>query len=947
MKTKQILALAVALVALCAATVGAAPASAAFGIEAFDGSVTNADGSPTTQAGAHPYQIDTVVNFNTVGPSGHELPDESVKTVVAELPPGFIGNPTSMPQCSEFDLGGKGIDPECPDNTQVGVMELRVNFVGSVGRAQFAIYNMKVPPGTPSSFAFNAFGVVVHLYSELRSDSDYGINIVVPNINQTLPILSTKTRIWGVPADPRHDKERCAIMSEYQCFTEPASAGVPETPLLTNVTNCAAGPALTTGRADSWLHPGVFDEASFLAHDNSVPPQPVETTGCDKVPFTPSISAQPTADGAESPTGLNFVLNIPDTGILNPTGLAQSTVKKATVTLPEGMSINPSAGEGLGVCTPADLARETPTSEPGAGCPNSSKVGSVKIVSPLLEEEATGGLFIAEQDDPATTTPGAENPFDSVLALYVVAKIPDRGVIVKAAGKVVGDPKTGQLVTTFDNLPQLPFSKFTLSFREGQRSPLVSPPACGTYQVKSEFVPWSAADPDHPTAGEIATRTDPFRVTQGPGGASCATGLTRAFNPGLRAGTLNNNAGSYSPFNLRMTRNDGEQEITSFSADLPPGLTGKLAGVLSCSDADLARAAGKTGRQEAADPSCPAASQVGRTLVGAGVGGVLAYAPGKVYLAGPYHGSPLSIAAVTSATVGPFDLGTVVVREALRIDPTTATVSVDAAGSDPIPRILQGVPLHIRDVRVYMDRPDFTLNPTSCNPFAVESTLTGSGADFANPADDVAAKVREPFQAANCGNLAFKPKLSFRLKGGSHRGDYPALTATLRARPGDANIGRVAVTLPHSEFLAQEHIRTVCTRVQFAANECPAGSVYGRARATTPLLDEPLAGPVYLRSSDNPLPDLVARLNGRFDVVLSGRIDSVHESIRNTFAVVPDAPVTQFTLEMKGGKKSLLVNSRNICKSPGRADVKMVGQNGKTARLRPLVTTSCRKAGKR
>jgi hypothetical protein len=949
-RRSRLLALVAAAVACLAAAVFAAPASAAFGISAFDGTLVERDGTPTSQAGAHPYEITTVVNFNRLQSTKYgEMPDEAVKDVTVNLAPGFIGNPTAAAQCSEYDLAGHGVEPTCSTDSIIGMVELGLNTFGFEQTIHLALFNMVVPPGTPSSFGFNVFGVPVHLYSRLRSDSDYGISVDVPNINQTLAILSSTTRIWGVPSDPGHDNQRCTQPSSSTGFCEnlgdprgsPHPGPVPAKAFLTNVTDCAAGPQLTTGRADSWLHPGVFAEASFVNHDGSEPPLPVATSGCNVVPFTPTISGRPTADRAESPSGFNFVLSMPTTGLESPTSLAQSTIKKATVTLPEGMTINPSAGEGLGVCTEADFARETAISQQGEGCPNSSKVGTVKIETPLLKEEATGALYIAKQYD---------NPFHSLLALYIVAKIPDRGVLVKVPGKVTPDPRTGQLTTTFDNLPQLPFSKFTLSFREGQRSPLTTPPACGAYTVNADFVPWSATDPNNPAPGEIAHREDSFRVTQGVGGGGCPAGnAQRPFKPFMQAGTLNNNAGSYSPVTVRMSRNDGEQEITSFSAKLPQGLIGKLAGIPYCSDADIAKAATKTGTEENANPSCPAASLVGRTLVGAGVGSVLAYAPGKVYLAGPYHGSPISIAAITSATVGPFDLGTVVVRSAFKVNPETAAVSVDSAGSDPIPHIMQGIQLHVRDVRVYMDRPDFTLNPTSCDPFAFEATLTGSGADTASSADDVAANVNSPFQASNCSRLGFAPRLAFRLKGGTHRGDYPALQATLTARPGDANIAKAAVTLPHSEFLAQEHIRTVCTRVQFAADQCPAASVYGRAQAVTPLFDKPLEGPVYLRSSSNPLPDLVAKLDGQIQVNLVGRIDSVNQGIRNTFDVVPDAPVTRFTLQMQGGKKSLLVNSRNLCKSPGRAEVKMTGQNGKTSLTRPVVANKCKKArqGKR
>jgi hypothetical protein len=939
-----------------------AAASADFGVKTFDGGVfANPEGDAFTQAEGHPYDVSNIIEYNEkpgeIFGNPLEVPDGNVRDIHVDLPPGFVGNPLAVPYCGEAGVQTH----ECPLDSQVGYITLHLVFLGYL---RLPVFNMKPPPGSAAAFGFNvAGGAIIHINVRVRSESDYGLTMDIPDISQTLALYGQQLVLWGDPSDSRHDKFRGSglvclgpdFVQTSFCFENEHSASSESDAFLTLPGQCSAGPLTTTLRTDPWQDASDVQRADWVSHLPLGAPAPASewgepqgVTDCGKVPFDPDITVQPTTDRAETPTGLNVTLSIPDTGFKNPNGISEANLKKAEVRLPEGMSINPSAGEGLGVCTPADYARETATSTPGAGCPNSSKIGTVQIVTPALQEPLNGSLYIAKQDDPGTTTPGAENPFDSLLAMYIVARNPVRGVVVKQAGEVSPDPKTGQLVTTFDGNPQVPFSEFRLSFREGQRSPLVSPPACGSYTTDANFSSWSAADPNNPTPAEIVKDSSSFRITEGVGGSPCPTSnAARGFKPALQAGTLNNDAGSYSPFNVRMTRNDGEQEITSFSADLPPGLSGRLAGVPSCSEADIAKAATKTGLQEKADPSCPAASQVGRTLVGAGVGSVLAYAPGKVYLAGPYHGSPLSIAAITSATVGPFDLGTVVVRSALRIDPTTAQVHVDSAGSDPIPHILRGIPLHVRDIRVYMDRPEFTLNPTNCSPFTVATALTGSGADFANPADDVSAAVDNPFQAANCANLGFKPKLAFELKGGTHRGDYPALTAVLKARRGDANIARTAVTLPHSEFLAQEHIRTICTRVQFAADNCPAAAIYGHAKAVSPLLDEPLQGPVYLRSSSNPLPDLVADLNGRFDVVLAARIDSVNQGIRNRFELVPDAPVTKFTLKMQGGKKGLLVNSRNLCKGRNYADVRMVGQNGKLANSNPVVANSCADAGKR
>ncbi|HEX7279225.1 MAG TPA: hypothetical protein VF255_06315, partial [Solirubrobacterales bacterium] len=664
-------------------------------------------------------------------------------------------------------------------------------------------------------------------------------------------------------------------------------------------------------------------------------------------PFDPTIDSAPTSKLAENPSGLSFSLTMPNSNLLNRDGIAEGQAKKVEVDLPQGMTINPSQGEGLAGCSPAQYASETASSKPGQGCPDASKIGTVKIATPLIKEEVRGSLYVASPHD---------NPFGSLLALYMVARSPERGVVVKQAGRVDPDPVTGQLTTTFDGLPQVPFSTFDLEFRPGGRAPLVTPPVCGSYPVVARFTPWSAQDPNNPTPDEIVTRSSTFTVDRGVDGGACPTGGVKPFHPGLLAGSINNAAGRYSPFNVRLTRNDGEQEFTNFSIKLPPGVIGKLAGIPFCSDAAIAASKARTGptggAEELASPSCPAASQVGRTLVGAGVGALLTYVPGKLYMAGPYNGAPLSIVSVTAAKVGPFDLGTVVLRLALRINPETAEVFVDPTNSDPIPHIIQGIPVHARDIRAYVDRPEFMLNPTSCERTSTASTVLGSGSDFGSAADDVPVTVTSPFQAADCASLAFKPRLELSLKGKTRRGGNPALKAVFRPRPGDANTARLSVAFPRSEFLDQSHIRTVCTRVQFKAGagsgaECPRGAIYGRAKAWTPLLDEPLEGPVFMRSSENPLPDLVFAFRGLVDFHGVARVDSVNGGIRTTLDFVPDAPLTKVVVEMGGGRKSLLENSTNICRGKHSATVKMKGHNGRVSNFQAPLKAKCGKAARK
>jgi hypothetical protein len=919
------------------------PDKTPFGIEQFSAQAEEEGGGPAVQAGKHPFQLTTTIQMNS-GPmisrgEGVEQPAQP-RNLRFPLPAGLVGNATTVPRCDpeDFFAISENLVNDCPAESAVGVSS--VTMTGLLGFVRVAVPVFNLPPaeGEPARFGFTVAGDPVVVDTEVDPDDKYRIIASVNNSSQLVQILSSTVTLWGVPGDPRHDSAR-----GWNCAYHVTNLGPCERPtdlaedaLLRLPVSCASSLDFDA-EVEPWNTPlgSVVDTASFTG-------EPLG--GCDQVPFNPTVATAPTSKSAGSPSGFNFSLTMPNAGLLNKDAIAEGQAKKVEVDLPEGMTINPSSGDGLAGCSPADLARETASSPQGAGCPEASKIGEVKIKTPLLEEEASGSLYVATPHD---------NPFGSLIALYMVAKIPERGILIKQAGKVTADPGTGRLTTTFDDLPQLPFSSFDLHFREGGRAPLLMPPACGTYDVVTRFVPWSAQDPDNPAPEEVVTRTSSFTVDRGIDGGACPDGGPLPFHPDLSAGTLNNAAGRHSQFNLRLTRKDDEQEFTHLSVKMPRGLIGKLAGIPFCPDALIAAARARTGAnggaEELAQPSCPAASQIGHTLVGAGVGDSLTSVPGSLYLAGPFNGAKLSVVAITSAKVGPFDLGTVVIREALKVDPETAEVSVDAANSDPIPHIIQGIPVHARDIRVYVDRPGFVLNPTSCKRMSTTATVVGAGQSFGSSADDQVAKASSPFQAASCASLAFRPRISISLLGGMQRSDTPRLKAVVRPQKGGANIAGAQVTLPHSVFLEQAHIRTVCTRVQFNAGAgngagCPKGAVYGRARALSPLLDEPLVGPVYLRSSNHALPDLVAALHSKkVDINLAGRIDTGEGGgIRTTFARVPDAPVSRFVLQMQGGRKGLVTNSIDFCASrKQRAIAEFQGQNGKQRTLRPVIKTRC------
>jgi hypothetical protein len=804
--------------------------------------------------------------------------DENVRDIEVGLPPGMIGNPNALAYCTTQDLNGPpGVGQENARCADASQVGIvEIAFEPNAPFDSYPLFNIVPPKGLPALFAFNVASVIIRLEPKVRA-SDYGISTEANDTSTGLGGLArTRVTLWGVPAE--HNE----------------SNSLPR-PFMTNPTSCPSGPTPFTADINSWQNPTILSAAS----SNDLEGTPFQWEGCERVPFRPSMKVSPGTHRAASPTGLEFDLKVPQSE--DPHGLATAHVRKVVTTFPQGMTLSPSAVAGLGACSEAEIGignNNPPT------CPDSSKIGNVTVKTPVLNETLEGQVLLAKQK---------ENPFGSTFAIYMAIKGP--GFYLKLPGELNLDQRTGQLRTVFDNNPQLPFEQLTLDFRGGPTAPLVTPDVCGTYQTHTEITSWASAVPYVIDAPMLIDEN-----CSGRGG----------FDPKLQAGVANPVAGAKSPLTIRLVRQDGEQNISRFDVTLPQGELANLKGLAVCPDAI------------APSGNCPKASQVGisTTAIGTGAFPLFVPQPGKdptaLYLAGPYKGSPYSLVATVPAQSGPFDFGDIVVRTAINLNPVTAQV---IAESDPLPQILEGVPIQYRDVRIEVQKPDFTVNPTSCEQRAVKTKVYSTQGAVATPS--------VPTKVGDCAALNFGPKLAFKVSGGTNRGDFQALTATLTTGKKEANIARVAVTLPHSEFLEQSHIGTVCTRVQFAAKKCPEASIYGTAEAITPLLDQPLKGPVYLRSSNHSLPDLVAALKGQFDIELAGRIDSKNGGIRNTFELVPDAPVTKFVLRMQGGQKSLLVNSRNLCKSVARADVRMVGQNGKRHAERPVVENSCGKKAKK
>jgi hypothetical protein len=862
----------------------------AFTIHSFSATPT------ATQAGGHPdLNLDFETDFHG-GPQlapGNNCECNDTKNLDIHLPTGFIGNPHATPQCTAADFARE----TCPADSQIGTAGAVVPGVFSIPN-NIPLDNLVPKPGQAGLIALQlpVIGAPIYVVLNARTGSDYGLDTDIEGITHFFGFAKFEITIWGVPANPSHDALRRAAEGG-----RGVPSGSPETPFLQNPTTC--GTSLSSG----------LDILAYNGESASAESPWPEMIGCDQLGFNPSNFVQPTTTETDSPSGVALEINVPQDE--SPSVPSASEIRGTTVTLPPGFVLSPNASDGKTSCTNAEASFGTLNE---AHCPEFAKIGTVEIDSPSLPAPLPGYLYIGE--------PRSGERYRFIITADGFS------VHVKLLGASFPDPQTGQQVVSFQNLPQFPFSAFKLHFFGSERGILETPTQCGTYPVKTTFTPWDAALPEQ-------TSTQFFSLDSGPGGTPCP-GPTRPFDPSFQAGSVNNTAGSHTPFSIDLTRSDGDQNLTGLSVSTPPGLLATLKGIPYCPDASIAAAAqpSYSGLAEQQSPSCSSASQIGTAIAGAGSGTHPVYFQGEVYLAGPYKGAPLSLAVITPALSGPYDLGNVVVRAALHVNPETIQIT---AVSDPLPQILQGIPLRYREVLIELNRPNFTLNPTNCDLSSVSTTVTGDQGAQAN--------LSSPFQPANCATLPFAPNLALKLSGATRRAGHPAVSATVTyPKAPYANIAKAQVSLPHSEFLDQAHIGTVCTRPQLAAEQCPAASVYGHAQVETPLLEKPLEGPVYLGTGyGTKLPELIADLNGQIHVILRGKVTTDSAGgIRSTFEAVPDAPVSKFTLSLDGGKKGLLENSENLCAKPQRVTADFTGQNGKADDYRTLISNSCRSKGK-
>ena len=904
-----------------------------FGIDAFDGDVGDVAGHPLSQAGGHPAVDSVSIDFNTITNPlpllGSAWPVEPVKDVLTDLPAGLVGNPTvldrcTVPQLANTDAGSFGPRPLCPPTSQVGTTTVRVKGTnqglgGSDSIGPLPVFNLVPPPGVPASFGFNVLGSVVTLEGTVRTGGDYGISVNAENLPEALAIVGTTVNFWGVPADPSHDAERaCPGANAPSTFGPTCTSGAPLRAFLRLPTSCTdPGVGLaTTTHVDSWVHPGTFQSATWHSHDLPGYPDPLEDqgpqvgmTGCDRVPFDPTFTAQPSPAQAGGPVGFSFDLSLPQSD--DPSVTGESDLKTATVTLPAGVRVNPSSAGGLQGCSPAQIALDRST-EPA--CPDGSKIGTVTIDTPLLNDQVTGGIYLATPFD---------NPSHSLIALYLTASAD--GVVIKLPGSGTLDPTTGQITTTFDNSPQTPFSRLHLELKGGPRAPLALPDRCGPYTSDVVLTGWS---------GRRVTLHPSFTVSQDANGQPCPS----AFSPGFSAGTASNRAGSSSSLLLRFTRGDGDQELNAVTVDLPGGLTGRIASVPLCSDA------------QAAAGTCAESSRIGDVTVGAGAGSNPFFiTAGRAYLTGPYKGAPFGASIVVPAVAGPFDLGNVVVRSSLSVDKHTGNVRIV---SDPLPTILQGIPLNVRDVRVNVDRSGFFLNPTSCAKKTIAAAIQSTAG--------VTAHVSDRFQAADCAGLGFKPSMILSVGGRGHTASgrsTPLSTTLAMPSKNQANLRFVRVTLPTTINARLTVINDACTRAQFETDiaKC-AHAKAGTAAAVTRVLRHALRGSVYFVRNGHPIPDLFVALRGQVAFDLIGRVSIPGgRRLATTFAAAPDVPIRSFSLRLFGDSKNGSVGAAaNLCSAKSRAAkaaVDYIAQNGKVLQVDlPLRVAGCpvpRRARKR
>ncbi len=816
----------------------------------------------------------------------NEKPVGEVREVVTNLPVGLVAAPDTLPQCTREQLDEEGGAGNCPPDSQVGTVTVHI---AEFVEPTLALWNLVPPANQPAQLGVVFKGIRTFFNTAARTNGDYGVTVRVPNIPE-FEFVHFLVRVWGFPDGK---------------------------PFWTMPTSCG-GPVTTTATGDAWGHETELSEVSFPSESEGLP---FGFTGCEHLRFTPSIAVTPGSADAETPTGLSVELKEPQEGITDPVGVSQSDIKTTTVVLPEGVTVNPGTAAGLAACQFSEDGVGT-TGPPS--CPASSKVGTDVISTPLLKEKLEGSVYVLQSSPPN-------------LKLLISGYA--EGQYVKLVGSVQLDEQTGQVTATFAETPQVPLSSVNITFAGGPKAALVTPPACGVYGTSSDFTPWST-----PFVADVHS-TDNFPITAGTGGGPCVSQAAQLpFAATLTAGATSDQAGGYTGFSMLLQREDGQQRIAGLQFKTPEGLLGKISTVAPCEE------------PQAAQGACPAASQIGHTVVGAGPGPFPlfvpepGYPPAPIYLTGPYEGAPYGLAIVVPVVAGPFNLGVVVVRARIEVDPHTSRLTI-TTNPATLPTILNGVPADIRDIDVVIDRPEFMFNPTSCAPLAFTGTAYST--------EGASAALYSHFQVGSCRSLVFNPDFQASTSGRNSRADGASLTAKVVYPAGalghnqassQSNIEKVKVELPKQLPARLTTLQKACLAITFETDPaaCPAASVVGHALVLTPVLGTPLVGPAYFVShGGQAFPSLEIVLQGagvRIDLVGSTFISATTGITSSTFEEIPDVPIGLFELTLPQGPYSALAAHGSFCKSNLEMPTEFIAQNGATiTRPTKVTVTGCPK----
>ena len=937
-KPVGIRAFAVLAVTGCSLLLGVSSAYASLGISEFAfsaneappaGSEQGARGAVDVRAGSHPWSLTTAFKMNRVElEPGFFLTGGDLRDVHVSLPPGLIGDPNVVPRCTSHQFNTQGFrlqfglsGADCPNNTQVGVAAVELENENGIYVLELGIYNLVPRPGVAAEFGFNPLGVPVILTPTVRTGSDYGLTVSSVNTSQAQVVFGVKTTFWGVPADPSHDAYRGeCLLGEFGLSNGSCPDGEAPAPFLTLPTRCSPEGLSASVQADSWQEPGALTESGqpMLSDPRwkTAHVQGPVLSGCERLAFNaadPAFSIAPDSFSADTPVGLTAEVKMDQPGLTSPDGTAAATLQNTRVTLPEGVTINPGQAAGLAACQAPESAVGT---EGVPSCPLASRVGTVQIATPLLEDKLEGNVYVLQSNPPH-------------LRLLVAAS--GDGVNLKLVGDVELDPATGRLVTTFDETPPLPFTDFKLSFSGGARAALVTPTRCGSYQTLADFTPWTSP------LEQDALESSVFPIDSGPAGSGCSSSLP--FAPEMVAGATTDQAGGFTDFSLQLTRGDGQQRISTLQFKTPEGLLGMISKVPLC------------GEPQASLGECPAASQIGHTVVEAGPGPypLVVPQPGQppapIYLTGGYKGAPYGLSIVVPLVVGPFVLQTQVVRAKIDVDPHTARLTIT---TDPIPSIIDGIPSDVRSINAVIDRPQFMFNPTNCSPMTFEGTATST--------EGTPAALASDFQVGSCRSLTFKPDFKVSTSGHTSKQNgasldakvvYPSVAPGANQASSQSNISYVKVDLPKQLPSRLTTLQKACLAAVFKANpaNCPAGSIVGIARASTPVLPVGLTGPVYFVSNGGEaFPNLVIVLQGYGVTVdlIGDTFISKAGITSSTFKQVPDVPISSFELYLPEGRYSALGANANLCKSKLSMPTEFVAQNGLTIhQATKIAVTGC------